>query len=310
MGLFDRISGRLGGEEADALEGLDRGANTERARPDDDRKAGSHGTHWDALLDDDDSVAEAVVTAVRDGAAIEGRPVDGDPVTGYLHPVEAAVRTCAVARRSDRADDGAGVAGNGTGTDVTLEGEGTDADTDTDADAGELVTAYPVVAGTTHRATLVDVVEWATDVEAQLRLDVAGHTLGAFDTGYFARGEEYAVGEDYDVSLALFAYDVALAEGAVTDDDGRPVPSADAATFEPLDGGDLDDVVFRSVVGERGVASFAGHAVDRIQCPLFRTGDGEDVDVAVYAGEGVLSGDPDIGDDIEGVGWLTARVVG
>jgi hypothetical protein len=43
---------------------------------------------------------------------------------------------------------------------------------------------------------------------------------------------------------------------------------------------------------------------------LFRTGDGEDVDVAVYAGEGVLSGDPDIGDDIEGVGWLTARVVG
>ncbi len=294
MGIFDRIRSAIGGgsdtDPMDPLDtagegrpGVDRGAGTDRVGvdPDDDRKTGSHGSHWDAIAERNSQVREATVAAVREGRSIEGRSVDGTSVVGHDYP-DAPLRTRA----------------------VSID--------------GTVATTFPVGTGIAHRVTIEEVIEWANDVEAQVAFELAGKRLAAFDAGYFARESDYEAGETREFELSAFAYDLDPAEagaladdeagdGTVTDDE-QPVQSPDLATYLPFEGGDVDDYVFQSPVSEVRELSFGSVTVYRLRLPLFRDDHDRNVDVAVYAAEHMTGGyRPREGDAVEGVIWLQCR---
>jgi hypothetical protein len=276
MGIFDRIRRAVGGGSGDAeLESVDRGADADRAGTDagDDRKTGSHGSHWDAVTASRSEVEDAIGGAVREGERVEGRPLDGATVLGHDHPAGMSVRT-------------RGVSVDGT-----------------------LVTAFPVGDGATNEATVEGVHEWANGVEAQLELGVAGERIGAFDAGYFGRDREYGAGDDVEVSLSAFAYDLDRAESeTVTTEGGEQVSTEGMAGAAPVEGGDLDEFVFQSTPERVVETTFLGRTVYRIRLPLVRTDGGADLSVDLYASHHVTGFRPQEGRDVEGVVWVQTAV--
>lgn len=243
MGVLDRIRSILGGSRdgetgdypadrpagggpaaGDDPPGIDRGAGTAReGAADDDRKAGAHGAHWDAVLGDDELVREAIVEAARAGETVPRRAVEGQGVTGRLHPAGNPVRTCAVT---------------------------------TD---GTLTTAYPVGNGIAHEVTVTEVVEWANGVEAQVAFDLSGRRAAAFDAGYF-RPIDYGPGDAVRMELSGFAYELAPAGGEAAVTEGE-VPEEGEAAFVGFDGGDVDDYLVRGRVGEVRQGTYRGRDV-------------------------------------------------
>lgn len=248
MGVFDRIrtlfgggdggdartgSGRMGDDQVgDGRVGVDRGAGTRRVGvdPDDDRKTGAHGAHWDPLLPTEE-LREATVEAVEGGDPVAGRPLDGHEVQGYRHPADGPVRTCTVAVD------------------------------------GTVATAYPTAEGMVHDATVTEVVDWANDVEAQLAVEVAGRRAGLFDAAYFARDRDYAPGDDVRLELAAFAYELEHTggDGDVDPDAG---PAEGPGVFVGFGGGDVDDYLFMGRVEAASRHRYRGRTVRRFRVPF------------------------------------------
>lgn len=283
MGLFDRIRDALGsgatggtpsGTDAPTRESVDRGAGTDRVGvdPDDDRKVGSHGSHWDALTASSEEVRAAIRRAVDDGDRYGGRAVGGGEVVGHEAPADGSLRTTAVSI------------------------------------GGALATAYPVGTGVVHEVTVDEVIEWANGIEAQVDCHLHGKTLGAFDATYY-RGREYGAGDGVAVELAAFAYDLDRAEAeTVTTGSGEQVSTEGMAGAVPVEGGDLDEYVFQSTPKRVVETAFGDRTVYRLRLPLFRTEDGDDVDVAVYVGDHLAGFRPQEGRDVEGVVWIQGQV--
>jgi hypothetical protein len=270
MGIFDRLRTALGGSGDDSLESVDRGADASRVGDDaDDRKTGSHGSHWDAVVEGKSAVEAAIGDAVREGERVQGRPVDGGTVLAHDHPPGASVRT-------------RGISVDGT-----------------------LATAFPVGDGTPVTATVEDVFEWANGFEAQLELTVAGERIGAFDADYFGRDREYAPGDELDVELSAFAYDLDRADAeTLTTDSGDQFSTEGMAGAVQVEGGDLDEFVFRSTPERVVETTYRDRTVYRIELPLVREEGGTDLDVTLYASHHVTGFRPQADRDLEGVIWL------
>jgi len=282
MSIFDRIRDAVGdegdrkrdssGDPATPGAGVDRGTDTGRVGSGDDRKTGSHGSHWDTLIRDNATVREAIMATVEDGETREGAAVGDRPVTAHVYPTDGPVRTVAISL------------------------------------GGEVVTAYPVGDGARHEVTLERVIDWANDVEAQLSFECLGSRLAAFDTGFFFRTpDQYEVGTAYRMDLAAFVYDLEPADDP--DEGTRTVPGDGVVEYLRFDGGDVDDYVFRTRLEAVEETTFAGGTVYRLRAPLFRDG-GEDATITFYAAQHAI-GDyqPRAGDDVEGVCWLQGRIV-
>lgn len=281
MGIFDRIRDAVGGEAEEERPteppdpGVDRGVGSGRVGADDDRKTGSHGSHWDAVTANNAEVRDAVVAAVQEGETREGVAVNDRAVTAHVHPTTGPIRTVALS-----VDD-------------------------------EIVTAFPVADGVTHEVLLERVTEWANDVEAQVEFALEDNRMAAFDTGFFYRGWDwYDLDERIEMDLAALAYDLGPVEDeAITDEDGNEFDPSGVAAFMQFDGGDVDDYVFQTTVSGVERHEYLGRTVHRIRAPLFRE-DGRDVEVAIYAAEHMTGGYvPETGDDVEGVIWLQGRAV-
>lgn len=271
MGIFDRIRDAVSGD-GEELEGVDRGAESERAGAGTgDRKAGSHGSHWDTVAETREEIETAIGAVVREGERTEGRTLAGETVLGHDHPAGMSVHT-------------RGISVGGT-----------------------LETAFPVGDGVATTATVEDVVEWANGVEAQLELSVAGERIGAFDAGYFARDRDYRAGDDLDVELSAFAYDLDRAEAETAEtEDGKRVSTEGMVGAVPVEGGDLDEFVFRSTPERVIETTFQDRTVYRIRLPLVRDG-AESLSVDLYASHHVTGFRPQEGRDLEGVVWIQAR---
>jgi hypothetical protein len=289
MGVLDRLRDLLGGSTGETGEsagdgesagtttptaGVDRGAGVRRigVDPDDDRKVGSHGSHWDTVLPDNAAVRAAIVAAVESGDQVPGVDRAGKRVLG--HGRGGRLSACA----------------------VSVD--------------GTVATGYPVAEGEGRAVTVTEVEEWANDVEAQVHLRVGETNRGAFATDYFAHeyepgpatvelaGLAYDIGPADDEAAAeeLAPGDQPVAfvpfDGGDVDDYlfRAPVESVERLTFE-------DEDVWRVVVP----TTTAGDG---------DTADGSDLSVPVYAGARALGEyRPQPGDAVEGVCWLQCRRV-
>lgn len=276
MGLLDRLLGPLGSETTrDGDRGDDPDGPARSVDPGSDAKSGSHGSHWDALVDGDEAIGRAVQRTIETGDAVRAPPVDGREVVGF-RAGEGPVRSTAVT-----------------------------------AD-GEMLTAYPELDGIAHEFAVDEAIPWANGVEAQLRGRLGPASASFFPTDFFAEADA-TFGGDRQVELAGLAYYCAPQSGAsddaVADIDGTESADGEGGVvgFAPFDRGDVDDYVFRTRAKDVTATTFDGRAVYRLRAPLFRR-DGEDVDVSLYAADRVLDGVvPEPGDDLEGVLWLQGR---
>ncbi|NHN47651.1 hypothetical protein G9464_08580 [Halostella sp. JP-L12] len=279
MGLLDRLLEPLGDGTADDG-GDDPDAPPRPSTGDRDAKRGSHGSHWDALVDGDEAIGRAVQRTIETGDAVRAPPVDGREVVGF-RAGEGPVRSTAVT-----------------------------------AD-GEMLTAYPELDGIAQEFAVDEEIPWANGVEAQFRGRLGPASAAFFPTDFYAEGGERD--GDRRVELAGLAYYCAPQSGAsddaVADVDGavggEGADDVDGnggvVGFAPFDRGDVDDYVFRTRAKEVTATTFDGRAVYRIRAPLFRR-NGEDVDVSLYAADRVLDGVvPEAGDHLEGVLWLQGR---
>ncbi|PSQ45830.1 hypothetical protein BRD17_00480 [Halobacteriales archaeon SW_7_68_16] len=264
MGLFERVGGLLAGSD-DWQNG--RGGSTPGGGRD---AAGSHGSHWDAIVEDDGEIRAIVAGTLEDGTGIES-PREG--VVGYRSG-PTACGACVVV-----VDD-------------------------------TIVTAFPDVAGTRHDATLTGVDEWDSGVEAQLELALDDGVLSAFDVRQFARRSHAVdPGTDVTVLLAALCYRLEPTT-AIADDGDELVPPEDGIGCFPFEGGAADDYLFRTVLSSVETHTFAGRTVHRVDAPLFRSETGEEVVVPFYAADHVVEGGaPNAGDDVTGVLWLQGRPV-
>lgn len=260
-------NGAGGSRTAGGQLGIDRGAGSDRVGvdPDDDRKTGAHGSHWDAVVPTDDAVRDATLDAVQEGDPVAGRSIRGSEVVGHRYPREGAVRTCA----------------------VSVD--------------GTVTTAYPTAEGVPHEVTVTEVVEWANDVEAQVAFDLAGQRAAAFDASYFRHGGTYGEGDALRVALSGLAYDLSPAENGSDGGSGTDVPGDDPVAFVGFDGGDADDYLFRSRIRAVDRTAYRGLTVHRLRVPLSVDGP----EIGVYAADHVLDGYvPESGEEVEGVLWL------
>lgn len=271
MGLFDRLLGLLGGSSETVADSQSAVANG-RTETSDEAKSGSHGSHWDTLVGGDDDIKRTVMRTVETGDVTEAPPVDGRDIVGY-RAGDSSVGTVAVT-----------------------------------AD-GEIWTAYPAAEGVEHRMHVDGLIPWRNGVEAQLRVQLDGAELNLFPTNFFAETDD-AFGGERRVELAALAYDCEPAEAeTIRDDSGEEFSTAGMAALLPFERGDVDDYTFQTRVKEVERESFDGRTVYRLLVPLFRTEDGDDVNVYLYAAEHVLGEFvPEVGDDIAGVLWLQGRV--
>ncbi|WP_435345285.1 hypothetical protein [Haloarchaeobius sp. HRN-SO-5] len=282
MGLFDRLRGLFGETEARPAAGhddvdVDAGDPAGRGRtgvnePGSGEKSGSHGSHWDTVVTDQDDVLQSIVDAVESGRPTGWSADDGTDVVAYRAGA-APVSTLVVA----------------------------------DAD-GEIWTGYPVAEGVRHEVDVESVQPWANGAEGQVTATLGGSTVSLFLTNY---GElDQPISGVHRVELAALAYDLGPAEAeTLTTDDGREFSTSGMAGFVPFDGGDVDDYIFQTTVESVETVAFGDVTLYRLRAPLFRDADGTEYDVSVYAAEHVCDGYvPTAGDDVEGVFWLQGRV--
>lgn len=282
MGLLDSLLGLFGGDRGER----DHGDGDRHRGPGGDgggvrrrEREGGHGDHWDALVDLEDEAAfqRGIVETIETGSPVEGEPLDGHGVTGYLAGDDGC-RSCAVAVE------------------------------------GQVATAYPALSGVEHDVTVEEVLEWHTGLEAQVEGTLGPASLALFDTRYFAR-RDYEPGRTYPFSVAALAYDLFPAEDETLEGpNGEKLSTGEMAGYFPFERGDVDDVVFQTTVKDVETFAFDGRPGYRLVVPLFRTeeedGSFTDVDVALYAGERVLDDYvPAAGDAVQGVAWLQGHRV-
>ncbi|WP_439025660.1 hypothetical protein [Haloarchaeobius sp. DT45] len=295
MGLFDRLRDVFGGsdettstgdetvgpaagyDDADVApepqadpEGRGRsGVNVAR----EGAKSGSHGSHWDTVVEGNDAIVQAIMGAVETGEPTAGKQVDGQSVIGYR-------------------------SGNGALSTVTIAS----------AD-GEVWSGYPVAEGITHEVSVSESIPWANGAEAQLSGSLGDATVSFFATNFFAHPDEH-FGGDREVELAAFAYDLnpATAE-TLTDEEGNEFTTEGMAGFVPFEGGDVDDYIFQTTVETVTEVEFGGQPMYRMRVPLFRGEGDREYQVMLYAAKR-LCGEfvPEKGDDVEGVFWLQGWV--
>lgn len=274
MGLFDRVLGLFDGGDDEATAGsTPEGSDPDDASaPDGGEKTGSHGSHWDALVEGDHEIQQTVMETIQDGELVEAPSVDGREITGH------------------RAGDGA------------VRTVGVTAD-------GQMWTAYPVVDGLTHEVEIDGLIPWSNGVEAQLRGQLGPVEINFFPTNFFAEADG-AFGGERRVELAGLAYDCSPADPeTVRDEPGEELSTEGMAAFFPFERGDVDDYAFQTRVKEVEEVAFGDRTVYRLLASLFRTEDGDDVDISLYASEHVLGEYvPEVGDDVTGVLWLQGRV--
>lgn len=279
MGLLNRLRDLLSGPPGTGTgdeDHSDRGAGVvsrseladavgRRERP----KPGNHGSHWGALLPDEDAIIEATVGAIEDGETIEGSPEDGAAVVGYLAG-RGPVRPCVVTR------------------------------------AGAVATAYPELDGVAHSFRPAETTEWTSGVEAQHAGAVDGTDIRLFDTRYFATGPGPAA---QTFELAGLAYDLEPADAeTLVDERGREFSTAGKSAFVPFEDGDVDDFLFQTVVRAVDRAAVAGHTVYRMRVPLVQGPGDRELRIDLYAAAHVTGTYvPAPGDDVEGVLWLQGR---
>lgn len=278
MGLFDAVRSLLGrGDDG-------RGDAGGGGRGDSDGSGGpgggdhptgggpsvqTHGSHWDTVVGGEDRethIQRLVGAAVEEGTATTSKADSW--VEGHLLGEGLAVQA------------------------VTME--------------DRVETAYPVVDGIEHAAAVEGFDEWASGIEAWVELEVAGATLTAFATDYFAR-QWNAVEDRPRASLAALMYNFGPADETV-ESDGEQLDLSGFAGLRPWDRGTVDDYVFRTVVEDVERVSLGRLGGYRIEAPLFR-GPDADVDAAFFVGDHVAGEyDPEPGDSVEGAGWLQARL--
>lgn len=277
MGLFDRLTDLLGGGRTEPLpEDPPGGEQDPAAPPRDHPSKQSHGSHWDTVVAPERreaAIRELATRAVENGEPSEGHAVDGRQVTGYR-----------------LADGPLGV------LTVTVE--------------GEVVTAYPVGAGSEVAMNVTKRDEWTTGVEAWLTGSAGDAALTVFGTNYYAHpGRRFEGGRS--ASLAGFLYEIGPAgDETVVDADGDEFAiDPEFAGFTPWEAGAVDDYVLRTVPETVERVSLSGHEVHRIEAPLFREPDGDAVDCVLYAGTHLGDGyEPTVGEPFQAPAWLQARV--
>lgn len=276
MGLFDWLSGLLGGRESDA-DAVGRGS----VNPDEsggeasvnrDATRQSHGSHWDTVVappDRETTIEAAVMETVESG-----------------EPVETGTDEVAVVGYRDRPDPvGATV--------VALD--------------GQVATGYPVAEGVVHEIEVTSLTGWETDIEAWVdgTLDDAAVTF--FSTDHFEHRSD-PPGGTATVSLAVLLYSLSEADAdeTVVTDDGEELSLAGMAGFFPYGEGAPDDYAVRTTVSAVERWSWRDAEGYRLRAPLFRTESGEAVDVAMYVADHNLADgyEPAVDDDVEGLGWL------
>ncbi|WP_435363260.1 hypothetical protein [Haloarchaeobius sp. DYHT-AS-18] len=295
MGLFDRLRGLFGGSDETASTGDesvgpaagydDADVTPEEMSDPEGRgrsgvnvahegaKSGSHGSHWDTVVEGDDAIMEAIMGAVESGTATEGRQVDDETVVGYRGSAGAL-------------------------STVTIASE-----------AGEIWSGYPAAEGITNEVAVSELIPWANGAEAQLSGTLGDATVSFFATNFWEHEADY-FGGDCEVELAALAYDLNPAETeTLTDDEGNEFSTEGMAGFVPFEGGDVDDYIFQTTVETVTEVDFGGQPMYRMRVPLFRGDDGTEYQVMLYAAKR-LCGDfePGKGDDVEGVFWLQGRV--
>lgn len=237
-----------------------------------------HGSHWDTVLDDDGSRPEPIA-ATLEYAMEHGNHVDSrrDDVSGI------------------RYDEGPATVW------MALESRG--------RQRGEIVSAYPGVVGTDQTLAVHELLEWADGMEAGVEADLGPATVSAFLTNFFERERE-AFGGECEASVAALLYDGGPHEsGTVSLAGGDSRDLGEAAALNETEGGAPDDYYVQTVVED--VERIRGEVFDGylLEAPFFRMRwEGVDVPGTLFLGSHVAGEyEPEVGDAIEGVGWLQAR---
>lgn len=275
MGVLDRVLGLFDGTDGEAtVDSTPEGSGDpdEASGSGGGEKTGSHGSHWDTLVEGDQEIQQTVMETIQDGELVEAPSVDGREITGH------------------RAGDG------------PVRTVGVTAD-------GQMGTAYPDADGVTHEVEIDGLIPWSNGVEAQLRGQLGPAEINFFPTNFFAEADD-AFGGERRVELAGLAYDCGPADPeTIRDDSGEELSTEGMAAFFPFERGDVDDYAFQTRVKEVEEVAFGDRTVYRLLAPLFRTEDGDDIDISLYASEHILGEYvPEVGDDVTGVLWLQGRV--
>lgn len=277
MGLFDGLRSLLGTGDGNrgesTVSGATGGLMSSSGGPNQ-----RHGSHWDTVLEDDGNWPEPI-TATLEYAMEHGNTVDSqrDDVSGL------------------RYDEGPATVW------VVLESRG--------QRTGEVVSAYPGVVGTDQTLSVHELREWANGMEAWVQADLGPATVSAFPTNFFERERE-AFGGECEASMAALLYDGGPHEsGAVSLAGGDDYELGPAAAMNETEGGAPDDYYFQTVVED--VERVRGEVFDGylLEAPFFRMEwEGVDVPGTLYLGSHVAGEyEPEVGDAIEGAGWLQAR---
>lgn len=238
-------------------------------------QGGSHGSHWDAVVQGNAEIQEAVMGAVEEADMAETFDSQQGEIGFYLSPGQH-IRTCTVTENS------------------------------------MVSTSYPFsVDGEEHTMELNDVKEWSNNLEAWLEGSIGPAAINFFDTLYFKEKDSYQKGQEYRFKLSGFAYQISKSEPeTIQDGEGREFSTQDMAAFFPWSQGFSDDYQFQTVVKEIGELEFRGNTVYRITAPLFRDEEThEDYDVAIYVSENNLRENIQPEDNISGIMWLQGHLV-
>lgn len=246
------------------------------------KKTGSHGSHWDTLVEGDEAIHKCVTTTLETPELKERNPGDPMELTGWFRGGE--VGTCVI-----------------TGTMENVH---------------QLISAYPFIPkGTVHEVTVDGIEEWANGCEAQVLGKIQDARIAFFDTLYFRDKCQYPPGKPYRIALAGTAYSI---RPSVLDpirfDDGM-VREYDPSFcgYIPWSRGDIDDIEFNAVIREVSTMSYEGQKISCLTVPLCRInfrGEMQEIEIPVYATERTLDGYiPQVGDRIAGFIWLQGRRV-
>ncbi len=210
---------------------------------------------------------------------------------------ESAIRVC-VREAFERAHARTKVERDGSA--VTVSWAGGDVLKTCSVSTGrEILTAFPFIAGGIVHDVVVEAVdEWPDTVQGQVRGSICGMRFAFFDTYYPVNRERYRTGRQYRFFLSALAFRLKK-----TDDERS---SHHEIEYSPLEGGEIDEFVFRTVVRDvRECLSGYGKAY-LVTAPLFRATDGiREINIQICATESVTGGYvPAVGDRISGALWL------
>ncbi len=283
MGLFDMFKRGSGKEsknvEVPKKESLEKAVQREEApkSASQSKKAGGHGDHWLVIAGSGEEVQSLIFDSIKNAGLRGTVAYDGRDLNSYISSGDL-LKTCS----------------------ITV--------------GGMVYTAYPFADGIVHEITVEEVEEWRNGLEAQLRCTLGDACFAFFDTLYYKNRGKYTQGGTYRFSLSALAYNLKNAEPAVMKDrDGQEITTKGMAAFFPLNGGDIDDLMYYMPVKEVVELKFAGKDFYRIKATLLRISIEElyhDVDIYLYISKSATDGYvPKPGDDVTGALWLQGYMV-